>query len=89
MLLHICTKWSVCVNNCVEHPISVMSKRTRTAKSREIAPLLERCKIQRNVLIPLETYQGQRKILVQQGAHKLPLLKWHVGDKGVYTPYSG
>lgn len=34
-------------------------------------------------------YQGQRKVLVQQEAHKLPLPEWHVGDMGVYTPYSG
>lgn len=38
---------------------SMMPKKTRTAKKRDISPLPERYKIQRNVLIPLETYQGK------------------------------
>lgn len=37
----------------------MMPKKTRTAKKRDISPLSERYKIQRNVLIPLETYQGK------------------------------
>lgn len=54
----------------------------------QISPSPESYKIKRNVWIPRGTAPGPREVLVQ-GAHLQPLPERHVGDMGVYTPFSG
>ena len=74
------------------HSIIFCQKGTRAAKNQKASkfPLhLKPIRSKEMFASHERQHQGPRKVLVQQGAHQQPLPEWHVGDMGVYTPFSG